>query len=223
MASNPVVEQNGAGAVAAQTARVASDGLARHPHVQSLMESSGADAARDLADAVHMLCALHGSFPGFADTALTHCSDDASRDWLREAADGFERERGLLVALTSAAGPLPSTPGSAQSETAIQAQRHAIETLASSERRGCSLGAATALALDWPVIRKILDKAATRFSVDAPDMVLPSVEATEAAIAATADTPGPERALGFGSEQMLLQHRALFDLLEARADARDDD
>jgi hypothetical protein len=30
------------------------------------------------------------------------------------------------------------------------------------------------------------------------------------------------RALSFGGEQLLLQHRALFDLLEARAEARGD-
>jgi len=35
-------------------------------------------------------------------------------------------------------------------------------------------------------------------------------------------TPGSVRALAFGGEQMLLQHRALFDLLEARAEARGD-
>jgi hypothetical protein len=34
------------------------------------------------------------------------------------------------------------------------------------------------------------------------------------------DTPASERALAFGGEQLLLQHRALFDLLEARAAAR---
>jgi len=31
-----------------------------------------------------------------------------------------------------------------------------------------------------------------------------------------------ERALAFGGEQLLLQHRALFDILEARAEARGD-
>ena len=31
-----------------------------------------------------------------------------------------------------------------------------------------------------------------------------------------------ERALAFGGEQLLLQHRAIFDLLEARAEARGD-
>ena len=35
------------------------------------------------------------------------------------------------------------------------------------------------------------------------------------------DGLGPERALGFGGEQMLLQNRALLDLMEARAEARD--
>ena len=34
--------------------------------------------------------------------------------------------------------------------------------------------------------------------------------------------PAGQRALAFGGEQLLLQHRALFDLLEARAEARSD-
>jgi hypothetical protein len=41
-------------------------------------------------------------------------------------------------------------------------------------------------------------------------------------INAASDNPASERALAFGGEQMLLQHRALFDLLEARAEARSD-
>jgi hypothetical protein len=36
------------------------------------------------------------------------------------------------------------------------------------------------------------------------------------------DAPASARALAFGGEQLLLQHRALFDLLEARAEARGD-
>jgi hypothetical protein len=42
------------------------------------------------------------------------------------------------------------------------------------------------------------------------------------AIDAASDTMAAERALGFGSEQLLLQHRGLFDLLEARSEARRD-
>jgi hypothetical protein len=34
------------------------------------------------------------------------------------------------------------------------------------------------------------------------------------------ESAGSARALAFGGEQLLLQHRALFDLLEARAEAR---
>jgi hypothetical protein len=41
-------------------------------------------------------------------------------------------------------------------------------------------------------------------------------------IAAETSTPASARALAFGGEQLLLQHRALFDLLEARAEARGD-
>jgi hypothetical protein len=41
-------------------------------------------------------------------------------------------------------------------------------------------------------------------------------------IADECDTPASERALAFGGEQMLLQNRGLFDLLEARAVARGD-
>ena len=37
-----------------------------------------------------------------------------------------------------------------------------------------------------------------------------------------ADSVAASRALSFGAEQLLLQHRALFDLLEARASARAD-
>jgi len=41
-------------------------------------------------------------------------------------------------------------------------------------------------------------------------------------IGAGSDAPAKARALSFGGQQLLLQHRALFDLLEARAEARGD-
>jgi len=43
-----------------------------------------------------------------------------------------------------------------------------------------------------------------------------------AVIRAGIDGVAAERALGFGGEQLLLQNRGLFDLLEARASARGD-
>jgi hypothetical protein len=144
------------------------------------------------------------------------------RDWLAHASDAFERERLYLVRLTSAVGPLPSTPGAAETESSLVAARHALETLAMSERDGCALGAATALVCDWWPVRRLLDRAAARAGTDAPAPSLPDEASVVAIVDYAAQSPGSARALAFGGEQMLLQHRALFDLLEARAEARGD-
>ena len=103
-----------------------------------------------------------------------------------------------------------------------QAARHALETLATSERNGCALGAATALVGDWWPIRRLLDRAATRAGIECPAPSLPDEGSIIEVIEQASDTVAAERALAFGGEQLLLQHRALFDLLEARADARAD-
>ena len=42
-----------------------------------------------------------------------------ARDWLAHASEAFERERLYLVRLTSAVGPLPSTPGAAETEASL--------------------------------------------------------------------------------------------------------
>ena len=128
-----------------------------------------------------------------------------------------------LVRLTAAVGPLPSTPGAAETEAALVAQRHAIETLAKSERRGCALGAATALMADWSSIRSLLDRAADRMGMQKPALILPDEASIVRVIADGTDGVASERALGFGGEQLLLQNRGLLDLLEARAAARGDD
>ena len=222
MAINPAVDRNRAGVVEAQFARVAGQGSALHPQLIALLASSGPAAARDLADAVHLLCGLYGRYPGLIDIALQTCPAGPARDWLKDAADAFERERLYLVRLTAAVGPLPSTAGAAETESTQLAQRHAVETLATSERRGCALGAATALVEDWRSIRRLLDRAATRAGIDIPGSILPDEESVARVIAEGTDGPASERALAFGGEQLLLQHRGLFDLLEARAEARQD-
>lgn len=206
----------------AQLARVGESGSARHRHLQSLIEAVGINSGRDLADAVHLLCSIHGSHPGLIELALTHCTDDFARPWFSHAGEGFERERLFLVRLTAGVGPLPSTPGAAETEASLVAQRHALETLASSERRGCAIGAATALVADWWPIRRLLDRVATRQGIDCPPPALPDEASIAQLIDSVAGSPGAERALAFGGEQLLLQHRALFDLLEARAEARGD-
>jgi hypothetical protein len=104
----------------------------------------------------------------------------------------------------------------------LLSQRHAIETLAKSERRGCALGAATALMADWPAIRAVLDRAADRVGMQKPAMVLPDQDSITRVIGEGTDGIASERALAFGGQQLLLQNRGLFDLLEARAAARGD-
>ena len=223
MAINQAVDRMAASVADAQLARVAAQGSADHAYRLSLLSASGPNSARDLADAVHLFCSLYGRHPGLIELALNNCPAGPVRDWMREASDAYERERLYLVRLTAAVGPLPSTPGAAETEAAMVAQRHAIETLAKSERRGCALGAATALMADWASIRAILDRAADRMGMQKPALTLPDEASIVRVIADGTDGLASERALGFGGEQLLLQNRGLLDLLEARASARGDD
>ena len=222
MAINRSVGHKPVSVAEAQLARVAGEGTARHPYLNSLLESSGRHSGRDLADAVHLLCSLHGRYPGLIEVALQRCPKGPVQDWLNRASEGFERERLYLVRLTAAVGPLPSTPGAAETEGSLVAARHALETLAASERNGCALGASTALVGDWWPVRRLLDRAAARAGTESPAPSLPDEASVVDIIELGSDTPASARALAFGGEQLLLQHRSLFDLLEARADARGD-
>ena len=222
MANNRSVDRLPVSVAETQLARVAGDGCARHPYLNKLLEASGRDSGRDLADAVHLLCSLHGRYPGLIELALQRCPKGVAHDWLSRASEGFERERLYLVRLTSSVGPMPSTPGAAETESSLVAARHALETLAMSERSGCALGAATALVGDWWPIRRLLDRAATRAGTESPAPSLPDEASVVTVIDLATDSPANSRALVFGGEQLLLQHRALFDLLEARAEARGD-
>jgi len=222
MAINRPVGAKPVSVAEAQLARVASVGCARHPHLNALRDAGGPHSGRDQADAVHLLCNLHGHYPGMIELALQRCPSGDAQEWLSRASEAFERERLYLVRLTSAVGPLPSTPGAAETEASLVAARHALETLAMSERKGCALGAATALVGDWWPIRRLLDRAAARAGLDCPAPSLPVEDSIVDVIGRASDGVASDRALAFGGEQLLLQHRALFDLLEARAEARGD-
>src|SRR3954454_1511029 len=202
MAANRSVGQHAVSVAETQLARVADEGCARHNYLNSLLEASGRHAGRDLADAVHLLCSLHGRYPGLIEIALQRCPKGPVQDWLSRASEGFERERLYLVRLTSAVGPLPSTPGAAQTESSLVAARHALETLAMSERGGCALGAATALVGDWWPIRRLLDRAAARVGTESPAPSLPDEASVVEVIDRAATSPGNARALAFGGEQL---------------------
>ena len=194
---------------------VAEQGSAAHAYPSGAALLKGPDAARNLSDVVHFLCTLHGRHPGVIDHAADRSLEPAARAWFASAREAFAAERAFLARLAVAAGPVPSTPGAAESEAAVLGQRHAIEMLAKSERGGCALGAALAVALVWAAIRPVLGAAGRRFGVEGPAL-LPIDLPNLGEIAA----PSMERALLFGAQQILVQHFGLWELLEARQQAR---
>jgi hypothetical protein len=220
MALASVGTAGGAGLGTGLLAAVAEQGSAGHPYLASPALLRGPEAARNLADAVHFLCLLYGRQPCAIDHAANRCPEPAERGWFGQALDAFAAERSLLGKLVVAAGPFPSTAGAVDSETAVLGQRHAIEMLARSERRGCALGAALGIAIDWVHIRTVLDAAAARFEVQAPRYRLGNPDSIRDLADTAATTPGMERAILFGACQIAAQHRGLWDLLEARQQAR---
>lgn len=201
-------------------ALVTNDGAGAHPYVLSRKLVEGRDATRNLADAVHFFGLLHGRHPGLVDHAALRAVDADERHWFDAATHAFSRERAYLSALGSAAGPLPSTAGQQQCEQTVLAQGHAIDMLGQSERAGTALGAAIALALDWRAIRAVLDAAAGRLDVVARPAALPDLYDTIALIGSRSGTGAVERAMLFGAQQLLAQHRGLWDLLATREAVR---
>lgn len=193
----------------------AADGSRTHSHLAHLLAPRA--PARDLGDAVHALSTVHCTRPDLIEIVASAAAPSSAASWLGDAVAAFAAERAILVQLTAAAGPLPSTPGQAQTAAALTAERHALEMLARSERVGVGLGAAAALVLDWHHLRPVLAAAADRFGATLPPTALPDAAET---LAALDDSEAAERAIGFGAQQLFAQHRGLFGLLEARASAR---
>lgn len=194
------------------------DGSAAHAYLARLALNNR--PLHDLADALHQLGALHARHPGLVDQAMNGIDDPHIRPWLRTAAAAFAGERAYLIRLAAAAGPPPGTPGQAAAEAAMTAQRHAIDLLGASVRPGCALGAAIALVLDWPAIRRSLDMAAARLDIAPAPLDLPTCFETVRMIEAIDGEAPMVRAMTFGMQQLLAQHRGLWALLDARADAR---
>ena len=220
MVSLSVAKAAGAGTSELLFACVAEQGSAGHPYFASDAFAAGTDSARNLADAVHFLCALHGRHPGIVDLAAGRTPEADARAWLNAAGNAMAAERLYLTQLAVAAGPAPSTPGGSGAESAVIAQRGALATLAQSDRRGCALGAALAFVLDWAPVRALLDAAAGRLGVEPPLRALEASDGLDAIADAAGASPAIERAMLFGAQQLALQHRGLWDLLEARREAR---
>ncbi|MFW2830035.1 DUF6975 family protein [Sphingomonas sp. ID0503] len=198
----------------------AAEGTAAHDYPAELVESRRPESMGDLADAAHYLCVVHGRNPGVVDFARDRTIHPGAGPWLDDAAAAFAAERTYLAQIVVAAGPLPSTPGQAETEAAVLGQRHALEMLAKSDRDGCALGAAMALTLDWWAVRRVLDAAAGRLDIPVPLCRLPSAGYTRDLARELGTMRAVERAVAFGAQQILLQHHGLWDLLEARHLAR---
>jgi hypothetical protein len=215
LGTNAVVASDEATLAVRLRALVRGRGTAAHPHAAGLR---AADArSRDLADAVHALCAVHGTHPGLADLLRALPAPAPVAAWAADTADFFADERAFLARLCVAAGPLPSTPHHDASEAALAAQRYALSVLGCSARPGCAVGVVAAALLDWGAVRPVLDHAARRFGVAAP-VTAPPPCPDAALTALSADAMA--RAAHFGADQLLAQHQGLWSLLEARAGAR---
>ena len=220
MATVSVERASGVRTGALLLACAAEHGSAAHPYFASEALLRGPDAGRNLADAVHFLCSLHGRHPGVIDVVAAGKLPGGASAWIAAAAAAMATERLYQTRIAVAAGPMPGTPGGSAGEAAVQAQRNALATLARSERFGCGLGAAFAFAADWHAIRSVLDIAAERLAIDPPPAPFGAPDALRALANSCVTSAGFERAFLFGAEQLSLQHRALWDLLEAREEAR---
>ena len=201
-------------------ALAASEGSASHPYTHSYELNADPLATRNLADVLHLLSMLHGPQPGLIELAGERNVLPEATDWFREAAAGFAAERHYLTQLIVAAGPAPSTPGEADTAAVILDLRRAMDTIVCSDRFGCGIGAIAALILDWQAIRAVLDTAAMRIGIGVPASLLPSDDATADMLARLPLQPRLDRTLSFGARQLLIQHRGVWDLLEARQNAR---
>jgi hypothetical protein len=202
---------------------VAREGTAAHRYCGPAAQGDRQSFVRDLvdfADFVHLVTLLHGHVPGLVDHAATRTVEVAARNWLLQAMDAFAIERQYLGKLCVAVGPLPSTTGHHETTTVIAQQRHAVEMLAQSDRRGCALGTALTMMLEWEAIRAILDAGAIRLGIEPTSCKLPARAETIAVMDALPEPERMTRAIQFGATQLLGQHRGMWDLLEARADLR---
>ena len=202
---------------------IAHEGTAAHAYCAPAVLGDRQSFVRDLvdfADFVHLVTLLHGQVPGLIDHAASRTAEVAARSWLLQGLDAFAAEREYLGRLCVAVGPLPSTAGHHETSTIIAQQRHAVEMLAQSDRRGCALGTAITMVLEWEAIRAVLDAGAIRLGIEPPANRLPSRTETLALINALPDPDRMSRAMTFGASQLLGQHRGMWDLLEARAAVR---
>ncbi len=169
-----------------------------------------------LADVAHFLNISHGRVPGVVDHAAGKIIDPEAREWLMQATSAFASERAFLNSLTVAAGPIRRHLDQDKIEALLATQQRSFEMLATSDRKGCPAGTAMAFVLDWHATRPMLDRAALMLGVNAKLCTLPTTTVTVALADALSGNSGVERAMAFGSQQLLAQQKGLWHLIAAR-------
>lgn len=200
---------------------VAEEGSASEELLQKGLADLRSLCPQFVSDVAHYLCVLHGRFPGLVDHAAHHTADPEARKWLLTVTDAFTAERAFLTRLTVAAGPVVSGATDENCAQAFAAQSHAFEMLGTSDRQGCSAGAAIAFIEDWLTIRYLLDAIAMKVGIDTPPSKFPTSDENAALVSQLAEKGSSvERALFFGAEQLIAQQRSFWKLMSARAEAR---
>lgn len=186
-------------------------------NLRPVLRASGKVAkAALLADIAHFMHIPHGRHPGLVDFAAQKIVDDAARHWIIQAIDGMLVERIFLNRLTVTAGPIRRLSGQDKVNSLVESQAKNFQMLATSDRKGCSAGAAIAFILDWNQTRPLLDIVAYQMGLEPPTPTLPSV-AECAQFAARLDHGlSYRRAMAFGADQTLAQQRCLWQLIVAR-------
>ncbi len=169
-----------------------------------------------IADIAHFMCVSHGRHPGVVDHAASKIVEDSARSWLVQSIEAFAKERAFLTKLTVAAGPMHSHSGQEKVSAILATQSKNFEMLATSDRAGCPAGAAMAFVVDWQISRPLLDGVALLLGVKPPKCELPEKQETRALASMLAETNRIERAMNFGSDQLLALQRGLWQIVAAR-------
>jgi len=174
----------------------------------------------DVADIAHILTIVHGSLPTVFELASAHAPSGHLRELLFAASESFQAWRRFLALLTSKAGPAPSCLNDDVHMVSLVQLKHAIQLLASSERRGCAVGAATAMLADWHLTIPPLLSCASRFGIGHHLPSPPQVNEIIAGIEQTEPTTSELRAMTFGASQFYHMDDEIFLHLRARRQAR---
>lgn len=169
-----------------------------------------------LADISHFMHISHGRHPGLIEYAAQKIVDDAARDWLVQAIDGMLGERAFLNRLTVTAGPIRRLNSQNKVNALVESQAKNFQMLATSDRKGCSAGAAITFVLDWQQTRPLLDIVAHEMGLAPTPVNLPPVAECAKLAQKLDQAEGYRRAMAFGANQTLAQQRGLWQLIVAR-------